>query len=98
LNPISPIPKDNIYDVHQFHHPVFDQAAIDGQFEPYNHMQGYRKIYGSVEHIYVMDFMRMEYGVLRKYLKKLIKSDHILNYSSLVKMKIFHKRHTPRNV
>jgi predicted NAD/FAD-binding protein len=44
LNPISPIPKDNIYDVHQFHHPVFDQAAIDGQFE-LNHMQGYQNIW-----------------------------------------------------
>ena len=31
LNPVSPIAKEKIYDMHEFYHPVFDQAAIDGQ-------------------------------------------------------------------
>ena len=39
LNPISPIPKDMIYDIHEFYHPVFDQSSIDGQLD-LNKIQG----------------------------------------------------------
>ena len=41
LNPVKVIPKEKIYDVHEFYHPVFDQAAIAGQLE-LNAIQGDR--------------------------------------------------------
>ena len=30
LNPVKVIPKEKIYDVHEFYHPVFNEAAIAG--------------------------------------------------------------------
>jgi predicted NAD/FAD-binding protein len=40
LNPSQPIPRDAIYDEVQFHHPVFDQAALKAQ-KDIRHMQGH---------------------------------------------------------
>jgi len=39
LNPVSPVAKEKIYDIHEFYHPIFDQNAIDGQLS-LNKMQG----------------------------------------------------------
>ena len=44
LNPVSSIPKEKIYDTHEFYHPVFDQAAIDGQLA-LQEIQGDRHIW-----------------------------------------------------
>lgn len=41
LNPVKVIPKEKIYDVHEFYHPVFNEAAIAGQLE-LNAIQGDR--------------------------------------------------------
>lgn len=44
LNPNIPIDKDKIYDVHEFDHPVFDDAAILAQQEIHQ-LQGKNKLW-----------------------------------------------------
>jgi len=41
LNPATPIPSENVFDAHVFHHPIFDTAAVAAQVR-LKRMQGQR--------------------------------------------------------
>ena len=44
LNPVTKIPEEKIYDIHEFHHPVFDHDSITAQKE-LKKMQGINRLW-----------------------------------------------------